>query len=156
MDNISVEDKLIAKDVRVIVDECHMVRNGRTFRAKRVNGLVKTCKSIWALSGTPLLNKPGDLWGMLCNLGMAWDVFGNFSTFKTLYRAYMNKWGGVQYGKPDPIVPELLRRVMLRRLRHDVLPELPSKIYKEMKVDRIPKDASFAEVDGGSRWPRSS
>jgi SNF2 family DNA or RNA helicase len=49
--------------------------------------------------------------------------------------AYPKKWGGYDFGQPDPIVPELLRRVMLRRLRVDVLPDLPTKTYHTIKVD---------------------
>jgi len=152
LDNVPEKEKLIARNVRVIVDECHMVRNGRTFRARRVNGLVRMCKSVWGLSGTPLLNKPGDLWGMLCNLGMAWEAFGNFTNFKLLYKAWIDRWGGIRYNKPDEIVPELLRRVMLRRLRHEVLPDLPPKIHSELKVDRIPRDLKKALDEEFGKW----
>lgn len=140
LDNLEKGDRDQAKRTHLVVDEAHYVKNGRTNRAARVRGLAKICRVVWGLTGTPLLNKPGDLFGMLKNLNMASDVFGSFTRFCELFKAFRNKWGGLVYGRPDPIVPELLRRVMLRRLRHKVLPQLPTKYYTELKVDAIPRD----------------
>jgi SNF2 family DNA or RNA helicase len=66
---------------------------------------------------------------------MQMKVFGGWSKFVGYMNGMKNRWGGYEWGRPSPIVPELLRRVMLRRKREDVLPELPSKTYSYIKVD---------------------
>jgi SWI/SNF-related matrix-associated actin-dependent regulator 1 of chromatin subfamily A len=119
-----------AKQCIVIVDEGHKVKNHRTARAKRVRGLVKITSRVWVLTGTPLENRPFDLWGVLSATGMARDVFGSFPKFVARMGGRPGQYGGYEFDGPvDPIVPDLLKRVMLRRLRAEVLPDLPKITY---------------------------
>lgn len=134
MDQLSPLQKKILSETTVIIDEAHKVKNYKTNRAKRVNGLARTCRRIWALTGTPLLNRPIDLWGTLSALGLNWKVFKSWNHFLECFNAFHGKYG-ITYGKPKDIVPELLRRVMLRRRRKEVLPDLPSKMYSDLTVD---------------------
>lgn len=127
-----------AKNVTLIVDEAQKVKNYKTNRSKRIKGLSMSVKNVWALTGTPLENRPEDLYGILESLQMQMKVFGGWSKFVGYMNGCKNKWGGYEWGRPSPIVPELLRRVMLRRKREDVLPDLPSKTYSYLKVD-LPK-----------------
>lgn len=125
----------LAKTI-VVVDEAHKVKNYKTQRAKRVTGIVRHAKATWGLTGTPLFNRPLDLWGTLSALGMQWEVFKSFSHFVECFNGYANGWGGYEFGSTcKPVTPELLRRVMLRRLRTEVLPDLPSKTYTTLIVD---------------------
>ena len=55
-------------------------------------------------------------------------MFRSWEQFTELFNAERGDYGWV-WGDPDPLVPELLRRVMLRRRRPDVLPDLPAKTY---------------------------
>jgi hypothetical protein len=70
---------------------------------------------------------------------MAFDVFtpgkgqSPFKRFQELFGADFDGFG-TSYGNPAAIVPELLRRVMLRRRRTEVLPNLPSKTYTALTV----------------------
>lgn len=127
-----------AKNITLIVDEAQKVKNYKTKRSKRVKGLSMSVKNVWALTGTPLENRPEDLYGILESLQMQMKVFGGWSKFVGYMNGFKNRWGGYEWGNPSPIVPELLRRVMLRRKREDVLPELPNKTYSYIKVD-LPK-----------------
>lgn len=124
--------------VKVIIDEAQYVKNYKTLRAQRVNGLSRLVKSMWGLTGTPLTNRPQDLYGVLSALGMAHKVFGGWNRFVKVMNGKSDGWGGYSWGTPTPIVPELLRRVMLRRMREDVLPDLPKKTYTETVVP-LPK-----------------
>ena len=124
-----------AQNVTLIVDEAQRVKNYKTNRAKRIKGLAMSAKNVWALTGTPLENRPEDLYGILESLQMQMKVFGGWSKFVGYMNGMKNRWGGYEWGKPSPIVPELLRRVMLRRKREDVLPDLPTKTYSYYKVD---------------------
>jgi len=130
--------------VHVVADEAHKLKGLRTKRNKRVRQLAKMVKAVWALTGTPLLNEPGELYAMLNALGMAEDAFGGLSRFMELFNAKQGEWGTV-WGEPKAEVTELLRRVMFRRLRCDVLPELPSKQYQTIPVPLLTKDADLLE-----------
>ena len=134
-----------------IVDECQRVKNGKTARAKRVKGLCMVSGTVWALTGTPLENRPLDLWGILATLGMSRAVFGKFDRFIDVMNGCKGEWGGYEFGTPKPIVADLMRRVMLRRRREVVLPELPHKQYHDVKVD-LPKHLQSRLDDLWDTW----
>ena len=128
-----------AKNIILIVDEAHRVKNYKTKRSKRVKGLCMCASKVWALTGTPLENRPQDLYGILESLQMQMKVFGGWNKFVNYMNGYQDTWGGYVWGTPKPIVPELLRRVMLRRKRKEVLPDLPDKSITYVKVP-LPND----------------
>jgi SNF2 family DNA or RNA helicase len=122
------------RDVYLIVDEAHMVKNRLARRTRRVTALARQARSTWGLTGTPLLNRPPDLYGVLECLGLAEEAFGSWDSYKRLFHARPNRWGGLIWGEPVPEVPQRLRRVMLRRRREEVLPQLPRKSYETLVV----------------------
>ena len=133
-EQMPVEHRERWRDCILIVDEAHYVKRRTTNRSKRVAGLAQLCGRTWGLTGTPLLNRPPDLWGVLSALGLRQDVFRSWEQFTKLFGAKRDKYGWI-WGDPDPLVPELLRHVMLRRRRQDVLPDLPEKTYTTVVCD---------------------
>jgi SWI/SNF-related matrix-associated actin-dependent regulator 1 of chromatin subfamily A len=117
----------------LIIDEAHDYKNRKAARSRKVKEISLICDTTIALTGSPLTNRPEDLYGVLDTIGLAKEVFGNFERFQSLFNATRNRFG-VEYGKPNAIVPELLRRVMLRRRREEVLPELPNKTYTHLTI----------------------
>lgn len=81
------------------------------------------------------MNRPPELWSVLQAAGMAHEAFGSWANFCRLYGAYQDDWGGWVWGEPSPEVPELLKKVMLRREKKDVLQDLPAKMYRDITVD---------------------
>jgi hypothetical protein len=132
----------------LILDEAHYVKNSKTkpesrgskvrvpacARAFRVKQLARVAARVWAATGTPLTNRPFDLWGVLVNTTMEREVFGNWNIFLRLFGGRKNKWGAYEFTGPTVEVPERMRRVMLRRLRKEVLPDLPAKTFTTMTV----------------------
>jgi SNF2 family DNA or RNA helicase len=119
------------RSATLILDEVHYVRNGAAIRSKRTRVLARSCGRVWALSGTPLVGKAEDLWGVLTSANLARDTFGSWDKFAALFREKKKApRGGVVLEDPTDEVRERLRTVMLRRLRADVLPDLPPKRYK--------------------------
>lgn len=158
-------DRDLIGEATVIVDEIHRAKNtkrkkkdkdGKPYargeapfsvaRTASVHALAQIADRFIGLTGTPLLNRPFDLWGVLEASGMSADVFGSFGGFLRCFNARKGQWGGYEFGAPNPDVPERLRRVMLRRTKAEVLPDLPSKTRSTMLVNELPK-ALRAELD---------
>ncbi len=157
--------------VQLVVDEAHYCKNRdaqrtvatRTIAAACASGPVGRSSSVWLLTGTPLLNQPPELWS-LCQLfpgqtgrfdDGAWDTFGSWSAFVEMFGGRKQVIGGVSRGyewKPGFASPEAracLGTVMLRRMREDVLPDLPKKTrrYIDVPVSKhaLSKDAMLTE-----------
>jgi SNF2 domain-containing protein/helicase-like protein len=127
--------------VVLVVDEAHLVKNHKAARTQAVEALSRQCAKAWLLTGTPLANRALDLWGVLGAGGMAFEVFGGWKGFTRCFNAFQNRWGGYEFGEPLPEVPERLRRVMLRRTKAEVLPDLPAVTYQQLPCNGI--DASL-------------
>jgi SWI/SNF-related matrix-associated actin-dependent regulator 1 of chromatin subfamily A len=119
----------------LIVDEATMASNRKAARTRSVRALARSTTRTWLLTGTPMLNRPLDLYGLLDTGGMAKEAFGGWPNFLRLFDADHNEWGGLVFGKPSAETPKLLRRVMLRRLKEEVLPDLPKLRWTEITAD---------------------
>ena len=148
-----------AASVALIVDEAHDYKNRKAARTRKVKEIARMTAKVTGLTGSPLTNRPEDLFGVLDCLGLAKDVFGSYERFQALFNCHqevVNRRGITKtvYGKPQPMVPELLRRVMLRRRREEVLPDLPSKTYTPLVCGNTSKalaaqlDAMWKEWEG--------
>lgn len=134
-------EKLLAsvpKNLVLIVDEAHNVKNPKAQRTMKVREIASTVMNaegkVMLLTATPLLNKPPELWAVLGTANLHTKAFGSWPRFLRLFNARPKKFGGYDWGAPDPEVPSLLKRVMLRRERKDVLTELPDVIYENIDV----------------------
>jgi hypothetical protein len=68
----------------------------------------------------------------------AHDVFGSWKKFVTMFHGKPKKWGGYEWSKAGDVDDEArvrLGSIMLRRMRSDVLPELPKKRRRFLSVD---------------------
>lgn len=111
----------------VIVDESHACMH-RSQRTKAVKAIVKDVPYRLLLSGTPLLNKPKELIPQLEILDRMGDI-GGWGDFN---RRYLGAAG-------TTALTELNRRLksvcLVRRLKEDVLKELPPKQYVKVPLE---------------------
>jgi SWI/SNF-related matrix-associated actin-dependent regulator 1 of chromatin subfamily A len=141
------------KDFCLVCDEVHLCKNYKAKRSKAVKALSKIAKQSIGLTGTPLMNRPFDLFGVLSALQLEGKVFGGWMGFMRAFNGFKNRWGGYDFGRPDASVPEKMRRVMLRRRREEVLPDLPGKSYTTITVESVDKklrkqlDELYGEVE---------
>lgn len=125
----------------VIFDECHYLMNPETKRTKAAKQISANADYVWGLSGTPMTNRPRDLWGILDTIVP--DRFGSsFFNFGIRYCGAEK-----QQVTPEKVVwnfdgrsrlPELrerLQHIMLRRTKQDVALELPAKTRQCIRVD---------------------
>ncbi|KAH7724062.1 BTF-1 protein [Aphelenchoides avenae] len=125
-------------DVRwnfVVLDEGHCIRNHTTQLFEAVNSLVSRHRLI--LSGTPVQNSPADLWSLFRFL-----MPGYLSTRPNFYAKYMRpilacrnpKATDQQTKEGEEALVQLHRQVLpfiLRRVKSDVLSELPEKVIQD-------------------------
>jgi SNF2 family DNA or RNA helicase len=140
------------KGLVLVGDEIHACKNAKALRTKAWRSLaVATQKAggrVWGLSGTPLLNRGPELWAVLQSLGLSSEAFGNWDKFVSLMGGYKGRFGYVwPRTPPDPYaVGEAIKPVMLRRLRTEVLPDLPTKTYNTVSVDLNKKTAKVCDT----------
>jgi SNF2 family DNA or RNA helicase len=124
----------------LVGDEIHYCKNYGVARTKRFRQLagrvLKAGGRAIGLTGTPLVNKPVDLWCILQNLGLAKETFGSWDNYCQLMNGWKGKFGGYEWGTArSPIVNELLAKVVIRETLEEVFPEMPSKLREEVFVD---------------------
>lgn len=133
-----------------IYDEAHYLKNPKTSRTVAVLGDKKEIKPIQSkrklfLTGTPIVNRPKELFPMLESLDPQ-GLGRNFVSFGYKYcGAKTNRWGTDFNGASN--LEELQRlmreKFMVRRLKEEVLTELPPK---RRQVIEIPANGAISLV----------
>jgi SWI/SNF-related matrix-associated actin-dependent regulator 1 of chromatin subfamily A len=118
----------------LVLDECHRVKNPKAARTKAALKLMKACKRVYALSGTPIPNRPIELWPILHGLGI---YRGGWYDFAARYaKMWQAPWGLDTSGASNiPELKALMKPHVLRRKKEDVF-----KDYKEPQVSLITFD----------------
>ena len=130
-------DSLMSLDpVMVIADESHYVKNPKAKRTKALYTLTRNREYRILLSGTPLMNRPAELMPQLRILDRLSDV-GGYSYFMNHYcAATVTRFGTDVSGAGN--LQELNERLRatcyVRRLKQDVLTELPDKMRQTIAL----------------------
>jgi SWI/SNF-related matrix-associated actin-dependent regulator 1 of chromatin subfamily A len=130
----------------VVFDEGHFLKSPTAQRTIAAKALCARKKVI--LSGTPMLNRPAELWSLLNLLEPA--CWPNFYRFAHRYCAPVKaSWGWDFSGASNQRELALLlrSRLMLRRRKKDVLPQLPpiTRQVVPLSVDTSPLLKSLTE-----------
>lgn len=114
----------------IVCDEAHTIRNPWTVKCRQVLGdtwtpMLQAPRKI-LLTGTPLLNRPIEVWPLLRWLGleMTREEFGNAFCGGGDFMGCENREG----------LSRLLSRFMLRRTKAEVLTELPAKTRQIVRI----------------------
>jgi SNF2 family DNA or RNA helicase len=122
----------------LVADEAHAFKGERSQRTQNMDALCKVIRRYggWTvgLTGTPLLNRPEELFTLATVFGCERLGWGSEPAFKRAFEVGPDFGYGPTYGTPRPAAREGLRRISLRRTRAEVLPELPTKSYREIPV----------------------
>ena len=118
----------------IITDEIHKMKNPASQQGKAF--LKLQAKTMIAMTGTPLMNNPLDLYIILRWLGYEKNAFYSFKK----HYCVMGGYGGYEIVgyKNLPQLKEQLNDIMLRRRQQDVL-DLPEKTYIDDYVEMSPK-----------------
>lgn len=117
-------------DFKVLVlDESVAIKESTARRTKAIKRLARNIPSVIALSGTPILNRASEIYNTIKIINT--ELFDSPKEFKQRYC-------GWDFSGPTHI-PELhtilTSTIMLRRLKEDVLKELPPKLFSFVPIE---------------------
>ncbi len=148
----------VAWDI-LIFDESHMLKNDKAARTKAALGRwhrdpskriepIKAKRRLF-LTGTPILNKPIEIWTTIHSLDP--KTWGSWKAFTEKYcDARETRWGWDVNGASNltELQDRLRSRIMVRRLKSEVMTELPPKqrqvIVLPSKTSVMKREKKFA------------
>ncbi len=134
-------DELLTKKQweTIVLDEAQAIKNPHTQRWKTVMKLQG--KSRIALSGTPIENHLGELWSIFSFINP-----GLLGTIKSFQNKYSTPIESKQ--SPDKVhaLKTLVSPYILRRIKTEVLTELPPKTEQTIHVEQSEEEAVFYEA----------
>jgi len=133
-----------AKAEIIVFDECHYIKNPDAKRTKAALELSEKASSVVGLSGTPLTNRPIELWPIIYAINP--DLFPDRGKYAWRYcKPRYTPWGWMYDGasRTGELHRKLSSQCMIRRLKKDVAKELPAKIRKVVPF----KLASYVEYN---------
>ncbi|MBW1672052.1 MAG: DEAD/DEAH box helicase [Deltaproteobacteria bacterium] len=150
----ALHDKLSAMVFDVIInDESHRLKNPQANRTKKVLGkfgLIRRCRRMWFLTGTPVTNRPIDLYPLVARcMNGEFKPYDKYLTFAYRYcGAYQGRFGLVTTGATH--LKELGEKIgdfLLRRTKGEVLKELPKRIITHIEFDCTPAVRRLIELE---------
>jgi len=138
----------------LICDEAHYLKGIKSQRTKAIlgtKGIVHNCEYKWMLTGTPLLNRPIELYPMLKVL--ASERMKPYDK----YISYCYRYCGARYDNfgfntnGASHLEELNKRLkpfMLRRMKYQVLKSLPPRIYQTIVLEQTPETRRAVIAEG--------
>ncbi len=135
----------------LICDEAHYLKKLTSKRSKRVlgkDGLVHNAEYKWMLTGTPIENRPVDIYPMLYVL--AHKTLGQYSSYEAFVMRYCDGYVDYYTGEPMPNgasneleLAKKLKGFMLRRTLEKELPETSVQtisLAKNVKIEALEKE----------------
>ena len=150
---VKKQDELIALGPKLVVlDEVHYLKNSRAKRTQATLLVAQDSPKVIALSGTAISSRPSEFFNTL-NL-MRPEQFPNFWNFAQRYCDPWNNGFGWDFtgASHTKELNERIRDLCIRRLKSEVLPDLPPKTRTFLpihlsKSEREPYDIAQEEWD---------
>ena len=134
--SVRMIDKIIEKKFQyIIADEAHYLKSRTAKRTKCLTPVLQRAKRIVLLTGTPILAKPMEIFPLLHILRP--DKFKGFKEFGARYcdpkilRFGVVDWSGSTNSRE---LNSILNKIMIRRLKKDVLSQLPPKKRQKIEI----------------------
>jgi len=141
----------------LIIDEVHYTKSNTAKRTKAVKMLGKKITHVIALSGTPVVNRPVEMYNALKLIDDT--IVPNFWAYAQRYCGAKHNGFGWDFSgasHTEELHEKLVNTVMLRRLKKDVLKDLPDKIHSILPIE-IDNPSEYAHAEGNLiTWVRKN
>ena len=129
----------------IIADEAHALKNAEAKRSKLLLPLLKQSKRVILITGTPILSKPVEIFNQISCIRP--DLFNNYHQFTNRYCDPKVQFYGTDYSGTSNLreLNYILDNFMIRRLKKEVLSQLPEKIRQKIEVTIDPQIAKQIE-----------
>ena len=119
----------------VVLDECHCIKSIKTQRSQSIIPIAQKSKRLLLLSGTPLLARPSEGFAVLNCLRP--DIFDSFGSYGRRYcnngiKKQRSYFSGASNTKELNLI---MNKIMIRRLKKNVLSQLPPKRRQRIEID---------------------
>ena len=131
----------------MVMDEIHMTKSSTTKRTKAVKMLAKSIPHKIGLTGTPIENRPIEMFEMLSIIKP--ELFINkFAYAKKFCAAYKDRFGWQMNGSSNEAELNyiLSKTIMIRRKKSEVLKDLPEKIHS-IAVLEIDNETEYKKAE---------
>lgn len=142
---LAVKKKLMLMDYgfdMVICDESHYLKNHKTKRTRGLSPLIRSISKALLLTGTPALNRPSELFSQANMIRR--DFFPKFKQFAERYcdrkMSPLGYWDDSGSSNPHEVHWLAKKTVMIRRLKRDVLKDLPKKHRSQLHLNMDARD----------------
>lgn len=123
----------------LILDEAHYLKNPEALRTQAIlsdlDGIMSVCDRVTALSGTPLPNRPNECFTLANALDPSSIDWMSKDDFYYRYNQRTSKPPFEMKGRLGELQNRLRANFMVRRLKKDVLKQLPEIQYEVITVD---------------------
>ena len=138
----------------IILDECQYMKSRTAKRTKAAMKLVKSAEDVWALSGTPIPNRPIEIWPLGFSMGM---IPNDYRSFGYKYCAgWKTPWDTEDFTGASNLeeLSKLVSKRMLRITKDMAKLQLPSKSYQiislDLPLDKREKEFKLQDLKGKS------
>lgn len=145
------------KPAILISDESHYFKNNKAKRTKAIKKIAKKVDNFIALSGTPIENRPIEIYNAVNLINP--NLFPNFMAFAKRYcNAKHNGFGWDFSGASNisELHSKLTKSIMIRRLKKDVLTDLPDKIYDYIPLEITNRSQYEIAEDDFIEWVKNT
>ena len=122
----------------LIVDEAHYIKNWKAKRTKVLTHLIKATANVSLLTGTPVVNRPIELWTLLYSIGAT--KLGYFEFGMRYCAGWKTPWDTYDFSgsSRQAELVKILEPFMLRMTKVECI-DLPPKTYRIIELD-LPVD----------------
>jgi SWI/SNF-related matrix-associated actin-dependent regulator 1 of chromatin subfamily A len=118
------------------IDECHYVKNKKAKRTKAIQRIGRFMPNVICLSGTPIENRPEEI--LVPSRLVDPNLFPNdWEFYKRYCKLHHTRFGWDHSGacNTEELHYKLINSIMLRRLKKDVMKDLPPRIHSFVPLE---------------------